>query len=250
MKDRNSKLERRITCGDIDRIREGISEIKKETGYDIDKETGAIIVYAISAVYQDGEYYSLEDGRRILDGNCYSLEDGHRILKGNYVKEIRQKVGKVPLQVPGTGVVVYRTNPNGDIEVYLQKRSDCSKYGLPGGGIELGETYEQSAVNELEQETGLIAEEDDLILFHVYAGPLHVTKYPNGDVVFHTVVVYFVPYEKCRKADHDVDDETLEMRWFNSEEVSNLLESEDIFPNNVPILMDIIDVFGDMKNTD
>lgn len=237
MKDRNSKLDgRRLTCGDIDRISEEISEKKKETGYDYDKETGSIIVYAISAVYQDGEYYSLEDGRRILDGN--------------YVKEIRQKVGKVPLQVPGTGVVVYRTNTNGDIEVYLQKRSDCSKYGLPGGGIELGETYEQSAVNELEQETGLIAEEDDLILFHVYAGPLHVTKYPNGDVVFHTVVVYFVPYEKCRKADHDVDDETLEMRWFNSEEVSNLLESEDIFPNNVPILMDIIDVFGDMKNTD
>lgn len=236
MKDRNSKLVRRITYEDIRRIMEKISKNKKETGYDYDKETGSIIVYAISAVYQDGEYYSLEDGRRILDGN--------------YVKEIRQKVGKVPLQVPGTGVVVYRTNPNGDIEVYLQKRSDCSKYGLPGGGIELGETYEQSAVNELEQETGLIAEEDDLILFHVYAGPLHVTKYPNGDVVFHTVVVYFVPYEKCRKADHDVDDETLEMRWFNSEEVSNLLESEDIFPNNVPILMDIIDVFGDMKNTD
>lgn len=236
MKDRNSKLVRRITYEDIRRIMEKISKNKKETGYDYDKETGAIIVYAISAVYQDGEYYSLEDGRRILEGN--------------YVKEIRQKVGKVPLQVPGTGVVVYRTNTNGDIEVYLQKRSDCSKYGLPGGGIELGETYEQSAVNELEQETGLIAEEDDLILFHVYAGPLHVTKYPNGDVVFHTVVVYFVPYEKCKKADHDVDDETLEMKWFNSKQVSNLLESEDIFPNNVPILMDIIDVFGDMKNTD
>lgn len=235
MKDRNSKLVRRITYDDIIRMRNKYLN-KKQTGYDLDKETGAIIVYAISAVYQDGEYYSLIDG-------CVALE-------GNYVRGIRQKIGKVPLQVPGTGVVVYRTNTNGDIEVYLQKRSDCSKYGLPGGGIELGETYEQSAVNELEQETGLIAEEDDLILFHVYAGPLHVTKYPNGDVVFHTVVVYFVPYEKCRKADHDVDDETLEMRWFNSEEVSNLLESEDIFPNNVPILMDIIDVFGDMKNTD
>lgn len=235
MKDRNSKLVRRITYDDIVRMRNKYLN-KKKTGYDYDKKTGGIIVYAISAVYQDGEYYSLEDGRRILEGN--------------YVKEIRQKVGKVPLQVPGTGVVVYRTNPNGDIEVYLQKRSDCSKYGLPGGGIELGETYEQSAVSELEQETGLIAEEDDLVLFHVYAGPLHVTKYPNGDVVFHTVVVYFVPYEKCRKADHDVDDETLEMKWFNSKQVSNLLESEDIFPNNVPILMDIIDVFGDMKNTD
>lgn len=235
MKDRNSKLVRRITYEDIRRIMEKISKNKKETGYDYDKETGAIIVYAISAVYQDGEYYSLEDGRRILEGN--------------YVKEIRQKVGKVPLQVPGTGVVVYRTNTNGDIEVYLQKRSDCSKYGLPGGGIELGETYEQSAVNELEQETGLIAEEDDLELFHVYAGPLHVTKYPNGDVVFHTVVVYFIPYEKCRKADHDVDEETLEMRRFNSEKVSNLLESEDIFPNNAPILRDVIEKFGDM-NTD
>ena len=47
MKDRNSKLVRRITYDDIVRMRNKYLN-KKKTGYDYDKKTGAIIVYAIS----------------------------------------------------------------------------------------------------------------------------------------------------------------------------------------------------------
>lgn len=203
---------------------------KATTGYCEDKETGATIVYAINAAYKDGVYYSLEDGRIMLTEN--------------YVKEIRKFIGKEPLQVPGTGVVVYRKN-HGEIEIYLQERVDCQKYGLPGGAIELGETYKECAINELEQETALIAKQKDLKLFDVYAGPKHVTKYEDtGDIVFHSVIVYLLDYQKCKKANHEVDkSETKHLEWFKLYEVENLLDMGLVFPNNAPILRDIVNAF-------
>lgn len=209
---------------------------KETTGYEKDKETGSIIVYGINAVYIDGVYYSLEDGRILLTEN--------------YVEEIRRYIGKRALQVPGTGVVVYR-KVNGEIEIYLQERVDCQKYGLSGGAIELGETYEECAINELEQETALIAKQEDLKLFKVYAGPKHVTKYEDtGDVVFHSVIVYLLDYQKCRKANHEVDkNETKSLEWFKLYEVENLLDQRLVFPNNAPILRDIVNAFKD-ENAD
>ena len=141
----------------------------------IDPETGAIIVYPLDAVYYKGIYYS--------------MKEGDSVFFGNYVAYVREYMKEKPLQVPGSGVIVYRTNEDGEVEVLLQLRGDFNQYGLPGGGIEIGETYEECAVNELLQETAYIARKDDLELANVYAGPKHVTRYPNGDIVFDPVVV-------------------------------------------------------------
>ena len=165
---------------------------RKKSGYDIDEKTGAIIVYPLDAVCHEGIYYS--------------MEDGGAIYFGNYVSHIRQFIGGKPIQVPGTGVIVYKTNSYGEQEILLQLRRDFDQYGLPGGGIEMGETYEECAVNELLQETAYVAKKEDLELVQVYAGPKHVTRYPSsGDVVFHTVVVYKVNASKCKKAPHSFD---------------------------------------------
>lgn len=209
---------------------------RKTTGFDVDPDTGAIIAYAINAAYKDGIYYSFQNGRPLGSGN--------------YVKEIRNYIGKVPLQVPGTGVVVYRKR-NGQIEVLLQERTDCLKYGLPGGAIELGESYQQCAVNELEQETALIADQKDLKLFNVYAGPKHITKYEGtGDIVYHSVIVYLLNYDKCEHANHKVDNtETKCLDWFIISELESLLNRQLVFPNNIPIIEDIIKAF-DVKNAD
>lgn len=201
---------------------------KKESGYDIDKVTGAVVVYALNAVYYDGIYYS--------------MEDGGAISFGNYVQYIRKFIGKRPLQVPGTGVIVYRASPkNGELEILLQLRKDFNQYGLPGGGIEIGETYQECAVNELLQETAYIANEADLELVNVYAGPKHITTYPSGDIVFHTVVVYKVEADKCQKATHKFDkNETKEIEWLTIEQIQKLLQEGRVFPNNTPILEDIV----------
>lgn len=200
---------------------------KKSSGYDIDEGTGAIIVYALDCVFYEGIYYS--------------MEEGGPITFGSYVPYVRKYVRERPLQVPGTGVLVYRTNSEGKQEVLLQLRKDFDQYGVPGGGIEIGETYEQCAVNELLQETAYIAREEDLKLVNVYAGPKHITRYPNGDIVFHTVVVFKVEVSKCEKASHNFDkNETKEIVWMTIPEIEDLLRKNKVFPNNVPILEDVV----------
>lgn len=202
----------------------------KESGYDVDPKTGAVIVYPLDAVYKDGIYYS--------------MKDGSPLSFGNYVANVREFVGKIPLQVPGSGVIVYRTNEDGEVEVLLQLRGDFSQYGVPGGGIEIGETYEECAVNELLQETAYIANKEDLNLLGVYAGPKHVTRYPNGDIVFHTVVVFKIEASKCEKAPHNFDkSETKKIEWKTIEQIRDLLKGDKVFPNNIPILEDIVNKF-------
>ena len=200
---------------------------KKETGYDIDEETGNIIVYALNAIYNDGLYYS--------------MTDGHVISFDNYVKTIRAYVEQQPIHVPGTGVVVYRKCKDGQTLILLQLRQDFGQYGLPGGGIEAGETYQECAANELLQETALIVPKKELELASVYAGPKHITKYPNGDIVFHTVVVFKIAYSKCKKAAHDVDKgETKRLDWVSLDKIQELIKEGRVFPNNIPILEDVV----------
>ena len=201
---------------------------KKMSGFDVDKETGAIIVYPLNAVCHEGIYYSMDDGGPIT-------------FEG-YVNYVRRFVLQSPIQVPGTGVIVYKTNSYGEQEILLQLRRDFDQYGLPGGGIEMGETYEECAVNELLQETAYVAKKEDLELVQVYAGPKHVTRYPSsGDVVFHTVVVYKVDASKCKKAPHMYDkNETKKIEWKTIPEIQRLLEEDKVFPNNIPIFEDIV----------
>ena len=202
---------------------------KESTGWKEDPKTGAIIVYGINAVYLDGKYYS--------------LENGEVIKYPNYVSSLRKYIGNAPLQVPGTGVVVYRKNNQGKIEILLQLRVDCNKYGLPGGAIELGETYQECAANELQQETGLKVEPSEFKLFDVFAGAKHITRYEDTqDIVYHTVVVYMVEYEKCHKTNSTIDkSETKELKWATISEIQEFLNEKKVFPNNVPILGDIIE---------
>lgn len=175
---------------------------------------------------------------------CIHRED---LEMGNYVQDLRKLVGHMPLQLPGTGVLVWREN-NGKIEILLQLRSDHNKWGLLGGGIELGESYQLCAVRELHQESGLVTSEDKLKLLGVYAGPAHVSVHPNGDVVYHTVVLYALKYEDTAlDTEAEISSETRKLGWLTLPEIRALLEDGEeathFFPNNVPIIWDIVDKY-------
>lgn len=207
---------------------------KKTTGWEVDQETGAILVYAVEAIFFNGAYYSMKTGEKM------------QFSKENYIKDLRQKVGHAPIEGVGTGIVVYRQNQSGEVEILLQLRTDLEQYGLFGGSLELGEDYKGCAVRELLQESSLLTREDDLELKEVYAGPKHVTKYPSGDIVFHTVVVYSVEYNKCYEMNSKVDEEeTKEVSWLSVKTLKRMLQesTEKFFPNNIPILEDIVNKF-------
>ena len=50
-----------------------------------------------------------------------------------------------------------------DGKILLNLRSDTETWGIPGGGLELGECLEETAFRELKEETGLIAEKMTLV---------------------------------------------------------------------------------------
>ena len=206
----------------------------KTSGYTKDEDTGAIIIYALNALYLNNTYYSLKTGKQI------EFE--------SYVKSIRKYVGNIPLQLSGTAVIVYRKKGK-KYQVLLQLRKDFNMWGLPGGGIELGETYEECAANELLQETSYLADKSKFQLFNVYAGPKHITKYPNGDITFHTTVAYFVNEKDCMKLGQAYDGtETHKIDWFTTSELISMCDAEKIFANNVHIIRDIVEKFSNLED--
>lgn len=166
----------------------------------------------------------------------------------SYVSELRALVGNRPLQLPGTGIVIWKKveGDEGEILVLLQLRSDHNKYGLIGGGIEIGESYRECARRELYEEAGLKANEDSFELLEVYAGKEHMTTHPNGDVVAHTVVLYGVNYNETIQDSYKVlSSETKSLRWMSLKTIRELLEEaeENFFHNNIPIIRDIVNKF-------
>ena len=124
--------------------------------------------------------------------------------------ELRKLVGTRPLFNVGVSVVLQ--NVQG--EWLLQRRSDSGLWGLPGGGLEVGETFEQAAVRELEEETGLTGV--PLTQMMSLSGPECRHVYPHGDEVYMVGVAFrgVLSAEKFAEATLGVDGETLELKFF------------------------------------
>src|SRR2546427_10220106 len=64
--------------------------------------------------------------------------------------------------------------------ILLQRRTDNDLWGLPGGGMDLGESIGQAVVRETKEETGLDVEPTGLV--GIYSDPGHVIAYADGEV--------------------------------------------------------------------
>ena len=95
----------------------------------------------------------------------------------SYIDWLRARVGQRKIFLV-FGTVVLR-DENG--RILLQKRTDFSFWGLPGGVMELNEDIEACVRRELLEETGLTA--GPLRLVGVYTDPKYDVTYPNGDQV-------------------------------------------------------------------
>ncbi len=59
------------------------------------------------------------------------------------------------MERPGVGIGVIIQNSKGEILVGKRKGSHSPFYSIPGGHLELGETFEEAAIKEVMEETGL-----------------------------------------------------------------------------------------------
>ena len=101
-----------------------------------------------------------------------------------YIMDLRKHIGHTPLIGVGATTLVF----NDKNELLLNLRTDTNTWGIPGGSMELYETIEETAVRELKEETGICAEELQLVT--VLSGKDFYFEYPNGDKMC-TVIVLF-----------------------------------------------------------
>jgi ADP-ribose pyrophosphatase YjhB (NUDIX family) len=86
---------------------------------------------------------------------------------------------------PGVAAVIITADG-----VLLQRRDDNGKWGLPGGGVEPGESVRVAIVREVREETGL--EVEPLRLIGVYSDPVNhqIITYPDGNVIHYVSTVF------------------------------------------------------------
>ena len=108
---------------------------------------------------------------------------------GSYAWRLRQQAGHALLLMPGAVVVV----EDSAARILLTKRTDNGAWCLPGGGAEEGGSFARTAIDELQQETGLDVEEEDLVAFACLSEAALATKeYPNGDVAHYFSLCFTV----------------------------------------------------------
>jgi len=124
----------------------------------------------------------------------------------NYIRDIRDLVGHRPLILAASSLIIQ--NEQG--ELLLQRRSDSGNWGLPGGFLELGESFEQAAHRELYEETGMTCERVELL--RVLSGEAYYYTYPNGDQVYGISAVHRVvnPVGEMKGQ----DGESLDLKYF------------------------------------
>ena len=128
----------------------------------------------------------------------------------DYIKSIRPQLGHQKIILNAAGAVVFREG-----KILLQHRSDNAAWGLPGGILELDETYEEAAIREVREETGLTVRLTSLLgIYHNYD-----MMWPNGDRA-HTIGAYYTA--EILSGEPRVDEESLELRFFAREELPEL----------------------------
>ena len=94
--------------------------------------------------------------------------------------------------------------------VLLQQRDDNGYWGLPGGGVDLGESVAAAVVREVREETGYTVLVVRLV--GVYSDPAHnVAHYPDGNIVQYVSCLF-----ECRIVGGAATlcAETLALEWF------------------------------------
>ncbi len=142
-------------------------------------------------------------------------------MKG-YIAGIRELVGRrTVIQCAASIICVDRQG-----RILLGKRTDNHLWGYSGGSVEIDERVEDCARRELQEETGLAAEEIEF--FCVNSGPETHYVYPNGDEVSNVEIVYL-----CRKYHGELrpqEAEIEELRFFDPAEIDPEMISPPIRP--------------------
>lgn len=124
---------------------------------------------------------------------------------------------------------------NENKQVLMQLRTDYNQWGFPGGAMELGESFEETAQWELKEETNLDIVE--LKMFKILSGKDTYREYPNGDKLYDITAIFVI---KKYNGNLEInDDESKRLEWFN---IDNLPQNITAHTKNY------LEKFGDILN--
>ncbi len=111
----------------------------------------------------------------------------------------------------GVGVIILDDSGR----ILLEKRRDNGMWGLPGGGIEPGESVCETALREVKEETGLDIEITGLV--GVYSEPWagRIVTYPDNGDVRHLIDIVLIA--EIISGEMIISSESLDLRFFNSD---------------------------------
>lgn len=127
---------------------------------------------------------------------------------------IREKIGPALLLTPAAGICLF----DEEGRILLARHHHDGAWATPGGGVEPGESPEEAARREFEEEVGLTVGE--LALVGAYGGPDFEVRYPGGAETAYVVIFYAATaYQGELQLQ---EDELIEWQWFAPEELPTL----------------------------
>lgn len=128
-----------------------------------------------------------------------------------YIENIRKLVGSKPIILNSSGVFLF----NDKNEMMLVYREDTKNWGLPGGYMEPGETFDQTIKRELYEELNI--QVLNLEFYDIYSGQEFYHEYPNGDQVYSVIALYKAEH---LSGDIKVDNKEIsEVMFFSPEKI-------------------------------
>jgi 8-oxo-dGTP pyrophosphatase MutT (NUDIX family) len=115
--------------------------------------------------------------------------------------------------VPSASAIV--TDEHG--RILLVKRRDNTLWALPGGGHDIGESIEQTAIREVKEETGLDVEVTRLV--GIYTNPAHVVAFTDGEVRQQFSLCFTT---KLRGGELAIDHESTDIAWSEPADIEQL----------------------------
>lgn len=143
---------------------------------------------------------------------------GYPVFTRLCMGELKHKF--VLLQDGAAAIIV---NENG--QILMQSRADRDKWGLPGGCQELGESFKDTIIREVKEETNLDVLESDLELVDIVSGVSRRNNYPNGDVVINNTALYCI---RNYSGELKWDAESKDMKFFDLDNLPKNQNDSDL----------------------
>ena len=146
-----------------------------------------------------------------------------------FLSSTGQRLDGMPKEIrPGTVGAIFDESGG----VLLEKRSDNGFWGLPGGGVDIGESVEECVVREVLEETGLVVTVKRLV--GIYSDPRHysVATYPDGGIVQYVSALF-----ECVRASGElrISSESTDIGYFATDALP-----EDTMPGHHIRIQDVL----------